>query len=104
MGDPQVTMVFGLKCSKMDDLGVPEYFGKHPINISIHIMLRVNLVIGFPERTQSAGMNSGFVQFKTRAQAELARTKLNGKVGRGDLVAKSGEITRIMVISTCFLH
>ena len=25
------------------------------------------------------GMNSGFVQFKTRAQAELARTKLNGK-------------------------
>ena len=40
MGDPQVTMVFGLKCSKMDDLGVPEYFGKHPINISIHIMLR----------------------------------------------------------------
>ena len=66
--------------------------------------LGVNLVIGFPERTQSAGMNSGFVQFKTRAQAELARTKLNGKVGRGDLVAKSGEITRIMVISTCFLH
>lgn len=26
------------------------------------------------------GMNSGFVQFKTRAQAELARAKLNGKV------------------------
>ena len=101
MGDPQVTMVFGLKCSKMDDLGVPEYFGKHPINISC---LGVNLVIGFPEQTQSAGMNSGFVQFKTRAQAELARTKLNGKVGRGDLAAKSGEITRIMVISTCFLH
>ena len=28
---------------------------------------------------KTEGMNSGFVQFKTRAQAELARTKLNGK-------------------------
>ena len=32
-----------------------------------------------PETSMSQGMNSGFVQFKTRQQAEYARAKLNGK-------------------------
>eukprot|EP00435_Cladocopium_sp_Y103_P051945 s901_g16.t1 len=40
-----------------------------------------SIKIMYPRTDQQRlrGMNSGFVQFKTRAQAELARTKLNGK-------------------------
>ncbi|CAE7777846.1 U2surp [Symbiodinium pilosum] len=48
-------------------------FGRFGEITSIKIMYPRN------EQQRQRGMNSGFVQFKTRAQAEYARLKLNGK-------------------------
>lgn len=49
-------------------------FGRHGEIVSIKIM--------YPrtEAQRLRGMNSGFVQFRTRHQAELAKSKMNGKM------------------------